>query len=209
MSAAIAITRMAGSGAEDIARILSETLNVPYMDREIIARSASLAGVSEEAMQESQKVPSFLERIAELLGQYPSFEMMMSMPSGTVEPPPISVDSYRHLVEDVIRTSARQEHAVILGHGAPFILKDQPDVLRVFIHASRDRRIERLMTEETMSRPAAEKYIQKIDQEWAAYIRNYYNADWRNPSFYDITVNTDRLSIEVAAQVVLTAVKGM
>lgn len=206
---AIAITRMVGSGAEDIARMLSETLNVPYMDREIIARSASLAGVSEEAMSESQKVPSFLERIAELLGQYPSFEMMMSMPSGTVEPPPISTESYRQLVEDVIRNAARNENAVILGHGAPFILKDQPGVLRVFIHGGRDRRIERLMSEEGLGRQPAEKYLNKVDQEWAAYVRNYYNAEWRNPTFYDVVVNTDRLTIQDAANLILVAAKAM
>src|SRR4051794_8126591 len=118
----IAITRMVGSGAEAIARILSEALDATYLDREIVARSASLAGVSEEAMQEAEKVPSFLERIAELLGQYPSFEMMMSMPSGTVEPPPISLDSYRHLIEDVIRQGARTDNAVLLGHAAPMVL---------------------------------------------------------------------------------------
>ena len=206
---AIAITRMVGSGAEDIARILAETLGATYLDREIIARTAGLAGVSEEAIHEAEKVPSFLERIAELLGQYPSFEMMMSMPSGNVEPPPISMESYRHLIEDVIRTAARTELSVIVGHGSPLILRDQPDVLRVFIHGTRARRIERLVAEENMNRASAEKYVQKVDQEWRDYIRNYYNAEWRSPDLYDVIVNTDRYSIQSAADVILAAYRSL
>lgn len=201
----IAITRMVGSGAEDIGRILAERLDASYLDREIIARTASLAGVSEDAIQEAEKVPSFLERIAELLGQYPSFEMMMSMPSGSVEPPPISLDSYRHLIEDVVRTSVQQGNAVIVGHGAPFILRDEPGVLRAYVHASKDRRLSRLMSEEGMNRPAAERYIQKVDQDWAAYIRNAFNAEWRNPIYYDIVLNTDCFSAEAAADILLAA----
>ena len=206
---AIAITRMVGSGAEDIARILAETLDAAYLDREIIARTAGLAGVSEEAIHEAEKVPSFLERIAELLGQYPSFEMMMSMPSGNVEPPPISMESYRHLIEDVIRTAARTELSVIVGHGSPLILRDQPDVLRVFIHGTRARRIERLVAEENMNRASAEKYVQKVDQEWRDYIRNYYNAEWRSPDLYDVIVNTDRYSIQSAADIILAAYRSL
>ncbi len=206
---AIAITRMVGSGAEDVARVLAETLGATYLDREIIARTAGLAGVSEEAIHEAEKVPSFLERIAELLGQYPSFEMMMSMPSGNVEPPPISMESYRHLIEDVIRTAARTELSVIVGHGSPIILRDQPDVLRVFIHGTRARRIERLVAEENMNRASAEKYVQKVDQEWRDYIRNYYNAEWRSPDLYDVIVNTDRYSIQSAAEVILAAYRSL
>ena len=206
---AIAITRMVGSSAEDIARILAESLDAVYLDREIIARTAGLAGVSEETIQEAQKVPSFLERIAELLGQYPSFEMMMSMPSGSVEPPPMSMDSYRHLTEDVIRSAARNELAVIVGHGSPIILRDQPGVLRVFIHGSRTRRIERLMAEESMNRARAEKYVQRVDQEWRDFIRNYYNAEWRNPDLYDVVLNTDRFSIQSAADIILTAFRRL
>ena len=206
---AIAITRMVGSSAEDIARILAETLGATYLDREIIARTAGLAGVSEEAIHEAEKVPSFLERIAELLGQYPSFEMMMSMPSGNVEPPPISMESYRHLIEDVIRTAARTELSVIVGHGSPLILRDQPDVLRVFIHGTRARRIQRLVAEENMNRASAEKYVQKVDQEWRDYIRNYYNAEWRSPDLYDVIVNTDRYSIQSAADVILAAYRSL
>ena len=206
---AIAITRMVGSSAEDIARILAESLDAVYLDREIIARTAGLAGVSEETIQEAQKVPSFLERIAELLGQYPSFEMMMSMPSGSVEPPPMSMDSYRHLTEDVIRSAARNELAVIVGHGSPIILRDQPGVLRVFIHGSRTRRIERLMAEENMNRARAEKYVQRVDQEWRDFIRNYYNAEWRNPDLYDVVLNTDRFSIQSAADIILTAFRSL
>lgn len=203
----IAITRMVGSGAEDIGRIISERMGATYYDREIIARAASLAGVSEDAMQEAEKVPSFLERIAELLGQYPSFEMMMSMPSGSVDPPPISLDSYRHLIEDVIRTAVQQENAVIIGHGAPFILRDQPGVLRVFIHAPKERRLERLMAEEGMSQQAADRYVQKVDQDWANYIRNYFNAEWRNPNYYDLVINTSCFSLDAAAEILMHAVR--
>lgn len=203
--AAIAITRMVGAGAESIARLLAEELDARYLDRAVITRAASLAGVGEEVVRESQRVPSLLERIAETLGQYPSFEMMMSLPADMIESPPLSLESSRHLVEEVMRHEAQTDTVVVLGHGAPIILRDQPDVLRVFVYGSRNSRIERLMNESKLSRPAVEKQVHALDNEWHDFLRKYYKAEWLNPGLYDVAVNTDRLSIDVAAEIILSA----
>ena len=201
---AIAITRMVGSGAEEIARLLAEVLNAVYLDREIIARAAHLAAAPEDVIVEAVRVPSFFERIAEVLGKYPSLDVI-GMPGSALEPPSVPLASYRQRVEEVIRNAAQTETAVIVGHGAPVLLRDQPGVLRVFIHGSKTRRLERLLAEEKMSRPAAEQYLQKLDREWRDYMQRYYKVDWRTLELYDLVLNTDLLTTQSAAQIVLSA----
>lgn len=203
--AAIAITRLVGAGAETIARLLAEELDARYLDRAVITRAASLAGVGEEVVRESQRVPSLMERVAEVLGRYPSFEMMMSLPPEMLEGPPLSPEASRQLVEDVMRREAQSDTVVVLGHGAPVILRDQPDVLRVFIHGSRAARAQRLMDEGKLSRSVAEKQVQTLDQEWHDFMQKFYKVEWQNPSLYDLALNTDRLPINAVVQIILSA----
>ena len=150
----ITVSRQVGSDGEEVARMLAEKIWAPFLDREIISRAAALAGVSEETVQEAERAQSFLDRMVELLGRYPvAAELGAPMPDLPATPA-LTVDTYRKLIEDVIHSVAEKGPAVILGHGGQMVLRDNPDVLRVFVCAPLERRIAYMMTREGLTAAA-------------------------------------------------------
>lgn len=199
------VSRQLGSDGEEIARLLAEKIGAPYLDREIISRAAALAGVSEETVQEAERAQSFLDKMVELLGRYPvAAELGAPMPDLPATPP-LTVETYRKLIEDVIHSVAEKGPAVILGHGGQIVLRSYPDTMRVFVCAPFERRIARLMTREGLSSEVARKRLQEEDGRVADYIRTTYRCNWTDPSIYDLSINCDRISVPLAVDLVLKA----
>lgn len=201
----ITVSRQLGSDGEEIARRLAERLGVPYLDREIISNAAALAGVSEDTIQEAERSQSFLERMVELLGRYP-VAAELGAPLPELPPtPPLTVDVYRKLIVDVICSVASKGPAVILGHGGQIALKEEHSVLRVFVCAPLERRIAYLMNREGSTIVAARRKIQEDDSRIADYFRAYYKVIWNDPLIYDIVINSDRIEVPVAVEILLKA----
>lgn len=201
----ITVSRQLGSDGEEIARKLAERLGVPYLDREIVSHAAALAGVSEETIQEAERAQSFMERMVELLGRYP-VAAELGAPLPELPPtPPLTVDTYRKLIEDVIRSVSEKGPAVILGHGGQMVLREDRGVLRVYICAPLERRIAYLMTREGRTAAEAKKHIQEEDGRLADYFRTYYRVTWFDPLIYDLVINSDRIGVEPAVGLILSA----
>lgn len=205
----IAVSRQVGSDGEEIARKLAEQMGVPYLDREIVSNAAALAGVSEETVQEAERAQSFLERMVELLGRYP-VAAELGAPIPELPPtPPMTVDTYRKLIEDVICSVAEKGPAVILGHGGQIALREDRGVLRVHICAPVERRIAYLMTRDSLTAPAARKRIQDDDNRIADYFRTYYRVTWTDPVLYDLVINSDRIGVGPAVDLILKAARAL
>ncbi|MDP2727461.1 MAG: cytidylate kinase-like family protein [Dehalococcoidia bacterium] len=201
----ITVTRQLGSDGEEIARHLAEKMGVPYLEREIISRAAALAGVSEETVQEAERGQSFLERMVELLGRYP-VAAELGAPLPDLPPTPaLTVDTYRKLIEDVIRSVVEKGPAVILGHGGQVVLQKDPLVLRVYICAPLERRIAYIMTRDGLTAEAARRWIQASDSRITDYFRTYYRVNCHDPLLYDLTINSDRIGVATAVELILWA----
>ncbi|MDP2663208.1 MAG: cytidylate kinase-like family protein [Dehalococcoidia bacterium] len=201
----ITVSRQLGSGGEEVARLIAEKIGAPYLDREIISRAAALAGVSEETVQEAERAQSFLDRMVELLGKYPVAAELGAPIPDLPATPALTVDTYRKLIEDVIRSVAEKGPAVILGHGGQMVLRDDPSVLRVSICAAFERRIAHIMAEEGLNAAAARKRIQEEDGRIADFFRTYYRVTYNDPLIYDLTINLDRIAVPAAVDLVLRA----
>jgi len=207
MDLVIAVSRQLGADGEAVARRVADELNFQYLDREIVSRAAMLAGVSEEALEEAEKVPSLLARIADVLGRYPADELF-AIPVGGLPPAPaLTHDAYRAFIEQVIRSVAERGRAVIVGHAAPVLLKDYPNALTVFVAAPLEYRVRQVAAQERLDLKAAEKRVRDVDRQRADFFKTYYGADWRSPELYHLTVNTARFGVEGAARLVVAAAR--
>lgn len=208
MARVITIARQMGSLGDEIAQRVADELRVPLVDREIITRAATLAGVSEESIMEAEKVPSFLERMVSLLGQYPvTWDLDVQTTTATTQPPPISVAEYRRLIDDVVRNIAQTGSAVIVGHGSQLVLKDRTDVVKVFICSSFDLRVERVQEYLKVSKREAEEHVRQDDKERDDYFHTYHRVTWKDPYLYDLCINTSRIGIDAGAEVILNTGK--
>ena len=197
----ICISRVTGSGGDEIGHLVAEELGFRYVDDEIIARAAEKGGVSPSDVADAQRRKSLLHRVLDSLGSDLGAEA-----SGLSQPPPaLRDDSLQRLVVDVVEELAGQGNVVIAAHGASFVLAGMPDVLRVHVTASPEVRSERVSTSAGLDRTAAVKSIRDSDRSRTDYLSRFYTIENEQPTHYDVVVNTDRLKISDAAELVARA----
>jgi len=204
--AVVTIRGSMGSGALEIGRQVADRLHVDYVDREIIAGVAARIVWSENAV-EAKEMPtgSFLERISEALKHIYS-------PSASIEGVylptwEIPLDDTRYLVglRSVIRELAESQSVVICGRGSQFILRDCPEVLHVLVIAPLAIRVKRIMKSLKLDEVAAKKEIARFDSSRNEFIKRYFQAEMEDPVYYDLVINTEHLSVEAAASIIVDA----
>lgn len=206
----ITIARQLGSGGGQVGQLVAQRLGIAYVDREILQRAAQLAEVPEEALQDAdERRPSLLERMSALIVGYQAPLAPEYAPPEAVFLPHATYDSYRQLVEGSLREIAHRGSAVIVGRGGQVILREHPDALHVYIYAPDAVRIQRLSQREATSPARAKQRARDSDQDREGYLRTYYGVDWHDPDLYDLVINTARIGLEAAADLVVRAAQAL
>jgi cytidylate kinase len=112
---------------------------------------------------------------------------------------------YNSMIEQVIRETAEQGDVVIVAHGASIPLAGRPDVLRVLVTASPETRARRLVSEGEMDDLGARKAVEESDRARELYLERFYEVGQEMPTHYDVTVNTETMTIARAARLVMQA----
>jgi cytidylate kinase len=212
----VALSVQTGSGGFALAHQLSEQLGFRYYDWEITSEAAARAGVSPTDVIAAERVPGFIERVMRRLGAASAVSMdgtsVFADPSPAVWTNAIASldsDSYRPVVERVVLELADQGEAVIVGHAAQYTLRDQAGVLRVLIHGSAEARAERLAAEQSIDIKRAAELIKQSDKDRTELLKRVYHFNWLDANMYDLTINTDQLTIDYATDVIVAAVKEL
>lgn len=191
----ITISREFGTGARLIGRQLAELLGYGYYDRALIEMAAEKSGLSEEFIERTEEKASnsFLYNLA--TAAYISSDMGMQYS--------VPVNDRAFLVQsDVIRDIAKTGNSVIVGRCADFILKDHPNLLRVFIFADKADRIKRIVNEYGNDPKTAESNLSKIDKGRANYHKFYTGIQWKALENYDVCINTSKTGIKGAVMAI-------
>lgn len=208
----VAISREIGAGAAEVAQQVATRLGAQVIDRRIIDEIARRLRIPEEEAEAlDETTASLLERLLTSMAQT-SFD---SLAAGSPEWTPPHPDdpafdirrASRRITEEVIKAAARTGKVVIVGRGAAFLLQDDPSVLRVFLRASPTARTAAVMKSLGLDAKAAERRVKESDVNWGAYVRDVYHRDWRDPSNYDLILDTSRLGSEAAARAILAALE--
>jgi cytidylate kinase len=206
----------AGSGGFNVAHHLAEQLGYRYYDWEITSEAANLAGVPPAEVVASERVPGFLERMMRRLGAVSS----VSIEGGAsfADPSPaiwntaltsLNSDDYRPFIERVVNELADQGHALIVGHAGQYVLRKRPDAIRVLILGSEGVRAKRLMREQNIDEKTALTQVRTSDRDRADLLKKVYKFDWLDAAQYDLTINTDNISTEVAIDAIIAAAKNV
>ena len=113
-------------------------------------------------------------------------------------------DDFRDLDPAGDQETADRGEVVIVAHAASFALADEPDVLRVLVTGSPESRVRRLV-EEGRSEAEAKEQVAEGDRARASYLKRFHGVREELPTHYDLVANTDRLSVDAAAEIVLSA----
>ncbi|WP_249029830.1 cytidylate kinase-like family protein [Tannockella kyphosi] len=171
----ITIAREYGSGGRGIAQKLAEELGLVYYDNEVIHLAALELGVDVSVVMEVAETKS-----SPFMYNTGSFHMDLPMN-----------DKVYGAQAKIIRHLAKYDQCIIVNQCADAFLQGREDVIRVFIHAPLESRIQRVQEEYGEDQEDIKKYIQKKDKQRASYYNYYTEQRWGNVSSYDITLNSD------------------
>jgi cytidylate kinase len=188
-----------GAGGSEIGPRLAERLGVPFVDRAIAAGMADRLGITEaEAEKLDDDVERGLDRILSSLAPVGDFY-------GDVDPALLERSSHHEAAEAVIREIAATGRAVILGRAGAVVLRDDDRALHVRLTGPADARVEQATRLEGLDRRDAERRCKKTDRAREAYVKRYYNCDARDPSLYDVVLDSTRLGIDACVEILAAA----
>lgn len=190
MNKVITITRQYGSGGREIGRKLAEAFGVPFYDNEIISQAAKETGFAESTFEKAEDKAS-----NSLLY---SLAMGMNVFSGQeVGYTGLSLDDRIFLAKSkVIRKVASEGPCVIVGHCADYILKEQENVVNLFIQAAPDFRISRSIEIDNLPKGKAAEIVLKKDKSRANYYKYHAGERWDNVLNYDLAIRSDLCGID-------------
>jgi hypothetical protein len=200
---AICISRSTGAEGEAVGRAVAQRLGFRYVDDEVVEEAAKLAGVDRALVADAEHRKPLVIRILAQIGEQ-SPETLALLPAAGPERLPRE-DDLRAVIVDVLRSLADAGSVVIVAHAASFALPRR-DVLRVLVTASPETRIERLAKAKAIDSRAAARTVKRDDDERADYLKRFYHIDRELPTHFDLVINTDVLTPEKAADVVLSVV---
>lgn len=221
--AIVTLSRQLGAGGSEIAAGVAKALGLRIIDREAIDCAAMEAGVPEIALHELgyEGRRGLMQRILDALKTSPAIPSIVEMerresvlpitmsPRGIFTPamPLLSaaMEDYVRIVGMVILNIAKEGNVLIIGRGSQVLLKDNPEALHIKVIAPLPRRVEKLMRTEGITQREATQRILASDQARAEYLRRYYGVNWLDPQLYDLVINTGRISIQTAVQLVVMA----
>ncbi len=204
----ITISRQYGSGGEAIGRRVCEALGYSYFDKNLIARVASEAGISENEIvdfsEDTYKMRGFVDR---LFGRRRSAAdaWINSAAQRTLAVEMLDEARSVNLVKDIIIEAHRHDNVVIVGRGGQAILQEQPGVLHVRVVAPLGARVLRVQEQEKCGLDEASTLVKRKDEAAAAYLERFYDIDWDNPLLYHLIINTGKWEFEDATRLILNA----
>src|ERR1041384_7168376 len=181
----ITIEREFGSGAAEIAAALADHLHWKLWDQALTQEIANVAQVDPSAvMCCDERRDSTFHRLAKTFWRG-SYQRSMELNTAA----PFDTDRFVAISEQVLRKVASTGNCVIVGRGAPYFLRERPDVFHVFLYAPRAEKLRRIQSL-GRSLADAEDLVDTVDRERILFVKHYFGADWPTRSLYQVMINT-------------------
>ncbi len=185
----INVGRQLGSGGRCIAKALAEEFNCRFYDKEILNLAAKESGFSEKFFEKNDEQKRFLKSHFHLnlpfLGNNDFYKNNFS-PEGLYQ-----------FQSDVIRKTAEENlRCVFVGRTADYILRDNPNVINIFITAEINFRAKNVTERLDCTMEEAFKVIENKESERAKYYNYYTGKTWGHAESYDLCADASILGVE-------------
>src|SRR5271170_1949293 len=198
----ITIEREYGCGGGAIAADLAHRLGWKLWDRHLTEEIARLANVElSEVSRCEERMDSSFYRLAKTFWRG-SYERSSALGNQAFD-----ADRMVSLMEQIAPRIAREGNAVVVGRGAPYFLREQPDAFHVFLYAPRAEKLRRLR-QDACTQAEAEDLVDTVDRERVAFVKHYFDADWPTRSLYHVMLNT-AVGNEAVIQTILNTMNAV
>ena len=196
----ITINREVGTGGRTIGRKLAEKLNVKYCDKAIVDGLTHKFGLNIQRIEEikAQKkswwndINNYYNILVNSTSQPMEAEVKLDNAS--------MFETEKHILQEI----ATQTSCVIAGRTGFMIFREWPNHLNIFIQASMEHRVQRVMRRQNVSEKEAREIIAKLDASRETYIKKYEDTSRYDTRNYQLVISMDDLSEDDAVDVILT-----
>jgi cytidylate kinase len=181
----VTIEREYGSGGAEIAAKVAQRLNWKLWDQALTDEIARLLDCPSRTVEEhSERVDSLQYRLFKAFMRG-SFEGSLNAPRMKM----VDAECIREIAQRVVLAAAEEGHAVIVGRGSAYHLRDRPDALHVFVYAPFEEKVRRLRARGKTEAKAIE-LAETVDRDRAEYIKKSFDVDWPARQFFELMINT-------------------
>lgn len=202
----ITISRELGSGGRTIGRKLAQKLNYRYSDKELIRNlqekfHLTTSGIEKLKGQKKNWFNDFIQLVAPA----PQADMFINPDSQYIKEfrADLTTDDIHEAEVEIIKAIAAEGPCVIAGRSAFFVLQGMENKVDVFITASMEHRIERVMRKQSLSREQAIEVIERVDKGRDNYIKRYTGKSRYDARNYDLCIDVDKLTEDEAVDLIL------
>lgn len=192
----IAVTRTCGSGATSISKMLAEDLEISLYDKNLLQLAADDSGINE----------AMFANVDEHIKNSILYRVSKKVYTGELIPPESSdFKSNENLFNyqaKVLKELVKKESYICIGRAGDYVLKDYPNLLRIFIYAPLEIRIEKESRRLGITLKEAENKIRQTDQYRKEYYKYHTGKKWEDPYNYDLCLNTGKLSYEQSVELI-------
>lgn len=197
----IAITRTCGSGATTISKMLAEEYGIHLYDRKLLRLASEDSGINEAIFGKAD------EKMKKTL----LYHVSRKVYNGELIPPEsdnfASDNNLFNYQAKVLKELAQEESFIVIGRGADYILRDNPNLISIYLTANREDCIAHEMEYMCCDRKEAIKSIDKMNKFRSEYYTYHTGRKWRDPDNYDMSLNTTKLGYDKCITMIKEYVK--
>jgi cytidylate kinase len=187
----IAIAREYASGGRIIGKKLADELGIAFYDKEIISLAAKESGFSEDYLESASesRTPFFLYNVY-------GYSNIMPLP-----------EQIYFAESNAVRELASKGSCVFIGRNATRILSDYENLIKVFVHAPLEKRIETARDVYGDKSDNMKSFVVRRDKSREEYSRHFSDYRWRDLRNYHLSVDSS-IGFDNATAVIKTYVEN-
>ena len=195
----ITINREVGSGGRTVGRKLAEKLGVKYCDKAVIEGLTQKFGLTPERIEDikAQKKSWWND----ITNYYNTLVNSADMPMDAETK--LDNASMFETEKRILQELATQSSCVVAGRTGFMVFRNWPNHLNIFIQASLEHRVQRVMRRQNVSEKEARDIIERIDASRETYIRKYEDTSRYDTRNYQLVISMDDLSEDDAVDVIM------
>ncbi len=196
MKTIITIGRQYGSGGREVGKLLSEALQIPFYDEELVDMAAKTANIHPDVAKKAD------ERATDsLLYALITNGGLRSVSDAMAYEMPVN-DKIYISQSKAIKELADAGACIFVGRCADSVLSGRENLLRVFIYSDMDSKIERISRIYGLTHKQAKDKIVKTEKRRRTYYNYYTENKWGDIAGYDLCINTGLTGTAGAAEII-------
>lgn len=197
----IAISRAWGAHGTVVGSKLAALLGIPMFDKKIIDLASEKSGLSPDYIGglEERVTGSFLFNLAagavSMHGYHRSYDIPMSYTAFSAQ-------------ANVIQEIANKGSAVIIGRCSDYLLREDPDCVKIFLYADEADRLEQCKREFNLDDKGAQQQLRKMDRSRQNYYKNFTGESWGQAAAHDLCINVTKIGVDGAVELIMQYLKA-